>query len=113
IGNENVDPYLWEEVVNTWGWTMRVPNPLFSWEKQKQWNIGADISLLNNRLSFTAEVYDKFSYDLIYSDFPVPPLTGSYYLTSAVNIGDRKSTRLNSSHVKISYAVFCLKKKKI
>src|SRR5436309_1286353 len=26
--------------------------------------------------------------------------------------GDRKSTRLNSSHVKISYAVFCLKKKK-
>lgn len=88
IGNENVDPYLWEEVVNTWGWTMRVPNPLFSWEKQKQWNIGADISLLNNRLSFTAEVYDKFSYDLIYSDFPVPPLTGSYYLTSAVNIGE-------------------------
>src|SRR6266700_4903632 len=27
-------------------------------------------------------------------------------------IRDRKSTRLNSSHVKISYAVFCLKKKK-
>src|SRR5436309_11197618 len=29
-----------------------------------------------------------------------------------VLLGDRKSTRLNSSHVKISYAVFCLKKKK-
>src|SRR5690606_41434741 len=29
-----------------------------------------------------------------------------------VNPTDRKSTRLNSSHVKISYAVFCLKKKK-
>src|SRR5438874_3600011 len=27
--------------------------------------------------------------------------------------GDRKSTRLNSSHVEISYAVFCLKKKMI
>src|SRR5690554_7279059 len=27
-------------------------------------------------------------------------------------MGDRKSTRLNSSHVRISYAVFCLKKKK-
>src|SRR3989442_7574495 len=26
---------------------------------------------------------------------------------------DRKSTRLNSSHVRISYAVFCLKKKKV
>src|SRR5690606_41996276 len=30
----------------------------------------------------------------------------------ATRRGDRKSTRLNSSHVKISYAVFCLKKKK-
>src|SRR5690606_17611939 len=30
----------------------------------------------------------------------------------AVMFLDRKSTRLNSSHVKISYAVFCLKKKK-
>src|SRR5690606_41708465 len=31
---------------------------------------------------------------------------------SAAGRRDRKSTRLNSSHVKISYAVFCLKKKK-
>src|SRR5690606_23138316 len=31
---------------------------------------------------------------------------------NASNPRDRKSTRLNSSHVKISYAVFCLKKKK-
>src|SRR5436190_15818743 len=29
-----------------------------------------------------------------------------------VRLGDRKSTRLNSSHTVISYAVFCLKKKK-
>src|SRR5690625_5564340 len=31
---------------------------------------------------------------------------------AAANGEDRKSTRLNSSHVAISYAVFCLKKKK-
>src|SRR5688572_32208491 len=30
----------------------------------------------------------------------------------SLGIGDRKSTRLNSSHSQISYAVFCLKKKK-
>src|SRR3989442_11858575 len=29
----------------------------------------------------------------------------------AMTVPDRKSTRLNSSHVRISYAVFCLKKK--
>src|SRR5207302_2316319 len=31
--------------------------------------------------------------------------------SKCVRAADRKSTRLNSSHVKISYAVFCLKKK--
>src|SRR6266496_6278281 len=35
-------------------------------------------------------------------ELPSPPAPGE----------DRKSTRLNSSHVEISYAVFCLKKKK-
>src|SRR5207302_7061027 len=38
------------------------------------------------------------------------PRRGPRRMTSASS--DRKSTRLNSSHVKISYAVFCLKKKK-
>src|SRR2546427_5848368 len=34
------------------------------------------------------------------------------YNASALAVRDRKSTRLNSSHSQISYAVFCLKKKK-
>src|SRR5690606_42080984 len=37
---------------------------------------------------------------------------GAGNLVTEKAIRDRKSTRLNSSHVKISYAVFCLKKKK-
>src|SRR5690606_25330550 len=47
-----------------------------------------------------------------------PPNNDQYRATLSVNQllyhggSDRKSTRLNSSHVKISYAVFCLKKKK-
>src|SRR5690606_42060987 len=41
-------------------------------------------------------------------DHDVPPEAGTRQDHRA---GDRKSTRLNSSHVKISYAVFCLKKK--
>src|SRR5699024_12059408 len=35
-----------------------------------------------------------------------------FYQLSQILNTDRKSTRLNSSHVSISYAVFCLKKKK-
>ena len=88
IGNENVEPYLWQEVVNTWGWMMRVPNYEFSWEKQNQWNVGLDLSTLDDRLNLSVELYNKHSFDLIYSDFPVPPLTGSYYLTSSINIGE-------------------------
>src|SRR2546427_5983151 len=41
---------------------------------------------------------------------PVSRLIHFWYLLPALE--DRKSTRLNSSHSQISYAVFCLKKKK-
>src|SRR5258707_14897021 len=44
----------------------------------------------------------------------LPPNGGSALNCSSTSCstGDRKSTRLNSSHANISYAVFCLKKKK-
>src|SRR5690606_41201622 len=41
----------------------------------------------------------------------VDPMTGEVLVESGATISDRKSTRLNSSHVKNSYAVFCLNKK--
>src|SRR5437868_4478713 len=47
-----------------------------------------------------------------------PNIVSAYWISievsaaSALGGADRKSTRLNSSHVSISYAVFCLKKKK-
>src|SRR5207249_11542554 len=45
------------------------------------------------------------------------PARSTYWISTTTSAGghpaeDRKSTRLNSSHVSISYAVFCLKKKK-
>src|SRR2546426_1706018 len=47
------------------------------------------------------------------SALPVDPLTPrEREVLQLVAEGDRKSTRLNSSHLVISYAVFCLKKKK-
>src|SRR5205085_10101642 len=50
------------------------------------------------------------------SNGELPPLEGSSRSVPVRDrgdlLGDRKSTRLNSSHSQISYAVFCLKKKK-
>src|SRR2546426_5509438 len=52
--------------------------------------------------------------DLIEVDYePLPPvITLEEALAPGAPLVDRKSTRLNSSHLVISYAVFCLKKKK-
>src|SRR3712207_7154561 len=41
---------------------------------------------------------------------PAPPVVG-HSISRTLRESDRKSTRLNSSHANISYAVFCLKKK--
>src|SRR3712207_7724496 len=43
---------------------------------------------------------------------PVEPGASAHDHTRLAHHPDRKSTRLNSSHANISYAVFCLKKKK-
>src|SRR5690606_42057771 len=48
---------------------------------------------------------------IVQTEAMIMPTADSYCIFFKHSV-DRKSTRLNSSHVKISYAVFCLKKKK-
>src|SRR5256885_10177842 len=55
-------------------------------------------------LTFNALAYDTVFFHSIYK-------RGTF--TLGVSFPDRKSTRLNSSHLVISYAVFCLKKKNV
>src|SRR5690349_24051493 len=53
-----------------------------------------------------------FRSDLSRPTRPGPVRTPNWSRPTRPSGPDRKSTRLNSSHVEISYAVFCLKKKK-
>src|SRR5690625_4750395 len=53
----------------------------------------------------------SFNCELARPDLPQVAIDMSGWQVPIPGMGDRKSTRLNSSHVAISYAVFCLKKK--
>src|SRR5690554_7059557 len=76
------------------------------------------VGLVSARVAFVAWYFNDYSVNFVRTidirDGGFMPIAGfiggalmlAYYLWK-----DRKSTRLNSSHVRISYAVFCLKKK--
>src|SRR2546430_10173846 len=51
-------------------------------------------------------------HEVVGQGFRLEPARRQQRVRSKNQEGDRKSTRLNSSHSQISYAVFCLKKKK-
>src|SRR2546422_5156300 len=63
---------------------------------------------LTGSVPFDGEDSFSIGYKHIMEEIPAPPLETYDQRT----VLDRKSTRLNSSHGYISYAVFCLKKKK-
>src|SRR5574340_1295089 len=60
----------------------------------------------------TTEIYTLSLHDALPIFTPCPRSRPASTARRTRGCGDRKSTRLNSSHQKSSYAVFCLKKKK-
>src|SRR5690606_41512548 len=71
---------------------------------------------LDGRQAFVTQVNERCHDVVPHPYLPLAVFVGrrpsrESYLIDTRDGTDRKSTRLNSSHVKISYAVFCLKKK--
>ncbi|CAL1516721.1 TonB-dependent receptor [Chitinophaga sp. MM2321] len=118
VGNENVDPQFVSIVTggpnygdaNNNGYTFGntfIPgstvgsyaNPGLAWERQQQSNIGFDISFFNNKLSLTADYYEKKVNGILF----VPSV--SLYLGAAqvpsTNIG---STKSSGADMTLSYA---------
>src|SRR5690606_41822622 len=75
--------------------------------------ISADIAVPGSDLSWYKMNYTANYYLPLAREWSVRLRTDLGYGDGYGDVEDRKSTRLNSSHVKISYAVFCLKKKKV
>ena len=61
-----------------------IPNPNLQWEKTNQFNVGLDISFIQNRFNLTAEFYNSITNNLLLN-VPVPDITG--FSTQLTNIG--------------------------
>src|SRR5690349_25079367 len=85
-------------------------------DPSRVWLVSVSFSSFFFNAPPTPEIYTLSLHDALPIYDPRPAgrgvsITRSAAHVSQVRASDRKSTRLNSSHVEISYAVFCLKKK--
>jgi TonB-linked SusC/RagA family outer membrane protein len=72
----------------------QIPNPDLQWERNKQYNIGMDIELFQNRIAFSADFYVKNTDNLLY-DRALPLTSGFGSITE--NIGEVKNTGMEFS----------------
>jgi TonB-dependent starch-binding outer membrane protein SusC len=71
--------------------TITSSNPDLKWEKTSQYNIGADLALLNNRINLTIDAYKSVTKDMLLN-VPVPAYTG--FTTQLTNIGSMENKGL-------------------
>lgn len=73
--NVGLDYFLANSIVNAAALTI-LANPNVKWETIEQYDIGLDAGFFKNRLSLTADYFNRRSYDLLYSNFPIPSTIG-------------------------------------
>ena len=115
IGNENVNPQYvgivsggpsYNETANSNGYTFGntfVPgstvnsfkNDVLRWEKQLQMNVGFDIHVLDNKLTLSADYFEKKVDGLLFKD--ASPLYAGTSIAVDANIGSTKSTGIDLS----------------
>ncbi len=99
-GNNNIGNYEQYATINYEKYTLggaavggyapgRLANPSLTWEKQKSFNGGVDVKLLNNRLSFSVDHFQARNTDLLLN-VNVPAILG--FSTALKNIGEVKNT---------------------
>jgi len=73
--NSGLDYFLGDAIVSGIALT-NLANPLIKWETTEQYDIGFDASFFNNRLTVEADYFNRKSYDVLYTNFPVPATLG-------------------------------------
>lgn len=100
-GNQGIDNYNSLVTLSTGGvypqegifyqtyGAQRNPNPDLRWEKKKEWNVGLDFVLFNNKISGEIDVYDRETVDLLHNyTAQQPPFVRNSILT---NVGSIRS----------------------
>ena len=73
------------------------PNPDLKWETTEQWDVGVDVGLFNNRLSFSADYYQKTTTDLL-ANVPLTPSSGYSSITSNIGSTQNKGFEMSASY---------------
>lgn len=73
-GNANIGAFAWGVAMSRMPSALgagyrpaNIANEAVKWEKQEQWNLGLDLAFLNNRITFTGDLYYKTSTDMLMS----------------------------------------------
>ncbi len=85
IGQVTSSNYVLNGVLVPGSTVSTLGNPELAWERNKQFDIGLDVAVLDSRLSFTYDYYRKISDGLI-QDRPIPRASG--YTTVTSNVGE-------------------------
>lgn len=121
-GNDNIGNYIFDQtynagldyflgtntIVSAVALT-RLANPTITWETVKQYDIGLDAELFNNRLSITADYFKRNSTDILYDNFPIPATIGVTNLAaqnaaSMVNSGLELAVNYRGNYKGIAYS---------
>ncbi len=81
--------YFYADGLGSYGQPSRPGNPELTWEKNKNFNVGLDFTLLKNRLQGTIEYFTRTSSDLLF-DVPLP--ISSPYTSVWRNVGTMKNS---------------------
>lgn len=108
-GNDNIGNYIFQPTYNgNLDYTLgggsvvgavaltSLANPNISWESVKQLDFGIDAGLFHNKLSIVAEYFKKSSYDILYTNFPVPSSIG------VTNLAAQNAASMENSGVELN-----------
>ena len=104
-GNSGIDPYQSVPTIGTgnqypndgvWGQTYgpsRNPNPDLKWETKREWNLGIDFGVLNNRITGAIDLYKRKTKDLLMQGVKVP-IPSNTHSSITKNLGEINSSGL-------------------